>query len=99
MMGCLFFLFCLATYESSTTRIGILDGLGMRQIDPNDFEKYIYPYKDYADEYRTAEEAIVERGPSVYAWVPAYDNYDGSEVFWRHYELSLLSSEEKQQMY
>ena len=30
MMGCLFFLTCLQTYEVSSTRIGIMDDLGLR---------------------------------------------------------------------
>ena len=35
------------------------------------------------------------RGANILAWVPAYDNYDGSENFWRHYELSLLDDSQK----
>ena len=36
------------------------------------------------------------RGTSnILAWVPAYDNYDGSEKFWRHYELSQLDDDQK----
>ena len=35
------------------------------------------------------------RGANILAWVPAYDNYDGSERFWRHYELSLLDDSQK----
>ena len=35
------------------------------------------------------------RGANILAWVPAYDNYDGSEKFWRHYELSLLDDSQK----
>ena len=31
--------------------------------------------------------------------MPAYDNYDGSEQFWRHYELSLLSKKEREKIY
>ena len=27
----------------------------------------------------------------ILAWLPAFDNYDGNEKFWRHYELSLLT--------
>ena len=38
------------------------------------------------------------RGASILAWVPAYDNYDGSEKFWRHYELSLLDEDQKIQL-
>ena len=30
--------------------------------------------------------------------MPAYDNYDGSEKFWRHYELSLLDDDQKLQL-
>ena len=29
---------------------------------------------------------------NIDAWVPAYDNFDGSEKFWQHYELSILDS-------
>lgn len=25
------------------------------------------------------------------AWTPPYDNYNGKESFWTHYELSLLN--------
>ena len=35
-------------------------------------------------------------GATVYAWVPPYDNYDGVERFWRMYELSRLSNEDKE---
>lgn len=34
-------------------------------------------------------------GGRVHAWVPAYDNFDGSEKFWRHYELSLLDEDQR----
>ena len=48
------------------------------------------------DEYRTAEDAVTDKGAGqIYAWVPAYDNYDGSERFWRHYELSLIDTAAK----
>lgn len=49
----------------------------------------------------TAELAVQEkadqygRGTStIYAWVPAYDNFDGSEKFWRTYELSQLEEDQ-----
>lgn len=32
---------------------------------------------------------------TVHAWVPPVDNYDGSEVIWRMYELSRLSENDK----
>ena len=35
------------------------------------------------------------RGANILAWTPAYDNYDGTEKFWRHYELSLLDDSQK----
>ena len=47
----------------------------------------------------TAEKAVKEkadaygRNSNILAWVPAYDNYDGSEKFWRHYELSQLDDD------
>lgn len=31
----------------------------------------------------------------MHAWTPAYDNYDGTEKFWRMYELSRLDAEDK----
>lgn len=31
--------------------------------------------------------------------MPPYDNYDGGEKFWRHYELSLLSQDELDHMH
>jgi hypothetical protein len=34
----------------------------------------------------------------VLAWVPAFDNFDGTERFWRHYELSQLTDDEKQKL-
>lgn len=32
----------------------------------------------------------------MHAWTPAFDNYDGSEKFWRMYELSRLTEDEKE---
>ena len=34
-------------------------------------------------------------GSNILAWTPPYDNYDGSEKFWKHYELSLLDEDDK----
>ena len=34
----------------------------------------------------------------MHAWTPAYDNYDGSEEFWRMFELSRLTSQEKERL-
>ena len=59
-----------------------------------------------------AEDSLIERfsayndpldfdfdnGPRYHAWVPAYDNYDGSEQFWRHYELSLLNDDQRAEL-
>ena len=97
MIGCLFFYFCLTTYEKSSTRLGIMDGLGLRQVDPSDPSSYIYPFPDpFKEDAEACERALAEKsGPNaqIYAWVPAYDNYDGSEQFWRHYELSLITED------
>ena len=99
MAGCLFFFTCLQTYRSSSTRLGILDELGLRQID-NNTGRYTYPFAAFQDIADTAEKAVnakaekYGRGHSnILAWVPAYDNYDGSEKFWRHYELGLLDDD------
>ena len=45
MMGCLFF-FCLKTYEVSSTRIDIIDELGLRQKDEKT-NKYTYLFEEY----------------------------------------------------
>ena len=44
-------------------------------------------------------EAQTADGRAVSAWVPAYDNYDSSEKFWKHYELSLLDRPQKEELY
>ena len=56
--------------------------------------------QDFIQEWNTAAEAVegkreyAEFDPSVFGWVPAFDNYDGTEKFWRMYELSRLSDED-----
>ena len=45
MVGSLFFYICLTTYENSSTRLGIIDELGLRQVEPIT-EEYIY-FFDY----------------------------------------------------
>lgn len=101
-MGCIFFFWCLNTYDHSSTRLGILDDLGLRLS--NDDGSYTYPFEEYKALAETAEKAVKEkadvygRGSNVLAWVPAYDNYDGTERFWRHYELSQLTDDEKQKL-
>ena len=103
MIGCLFFFFCLQTYETSSTRVGILEELGLRQVDAST-SLATYPFPEFEDKYETAAKAVTERaeemgrGSTILAWVPAYDNYDGSEKFWRHYELSLLDEDQKLQL-
>ena len=104
MIGCLFFFFCLQTYEASSTRLGVIDELGLRQIDAST-GAYTYPFAEFQEVAETAEQAVREkadeygRGTSqILAWVPAYDNYDGSEKFWRHYELSLLDGAQKERL-
>ena len=103
MMGCLFFFFCLKTYEISTTRLGILGDLGLVPVPNQDF---VIPYiKDfYTEAVAKIDEAVVAKdlpdfgsssSATILAWVPPYDNYDGTEVFWRRYELSLLDKDDK----
>lgn len=48
-----------------------------------------------------AQAEVDSKGPDsqILAWVPAYDNFDGSERFWRHYELSLMEEDQKRQLY
>ena len=59
----------------------------------NNNEKWI-------EEWNTATLAVEDKrkyktfDPTVFAWVPAYDNYDGTEKFWRNYELSRLTDDE-----
>lgn len=95
MVGCLFFFFCLKTYEVSSTRVGIIDDLGYRVVHSNGTEAYTFSWAQAL--YTKAIDAVNAKGDdvSVDAWVPAFDNYDGSERFWRHYELSLLEDAEK----
>jgi len=35
---------------------------------------------------------------TIHAWTPAYDNMDGGEKFWRMYELSRLTEDEKSEL-
>lgn len=93
MMGCLFFLFCLTTYEGSSFRMDVIDSIGLRVAQ--DDGSVTYPYPEYEPFYTAAEEAVAKKGSQAYvhAWVPAFDNYDGAEKFWLRYELSLLSQE------
>jgi len=95
MIGCMFFFFCLSTYEVSSTRLGILEGMGARL--PNIDGSYNYPISWIEEVAIIAEDGYKARGNDalVYAWVPAFDNYDGTEMFWRHYELSTLNEDEK----
>jgi len=89
MVGCLYFFFCLQTYEKSTAKLDMLDQLQLR-----DFRPY------YEEEYRSAKEAIALKGEgaTVHAWMSPVDNYDGKEKFWRSYELSRLTMEEKDEL-
>ena len=105
MAGCLFFFTCLQTYRASSTRLGILDELGLRQTDYRTGQ-YTYLFTEFKEIADTAEKAVnakaekYGRGNSnILAWVPAYDNFDGSEKFWRHYELSLLDDDQKLKLY
>lgn len=54
MIGCLFFFFCLQTYEISSTRLGIIDELGLRQIDAITGD-YTYPFEEFRELSETAE--------------------------------------------
>ena len=95
MIGCMFFFLCLTTYEVSSTRIGILEDMGARQMNVDG--TYYYPISWIEEIAIKAEAGYKTAGneASVYAWVPAFDNYDGAEMFWRHYELSTLTEDEK----
>ena len=96
MIGCIFFFFCLQTYENSSTRIGIMEEMGLRR---GGADGYMYPFPEWQELAETAEASALEkaevygRGSTILAWTPAYDNYDGTEKFWRHYELSLLNED------
>ena len=43
MIGCIFFFFCLQTYENSSTRIGMMQDMGLIQIDVNNTAFYPFP--------------------------------------------------------
>ena len=56
--------------------------------------------------YEIAEKAVTEKAEyygrgtaTIHAWTPAFDSYDGSERFWRHYELSQLDDNKKLKLY
>ena len=82
MVGCLFFFFCLQTYNVSSTKIGILEGLNLHDYN-----------SQYIDEIGMAKQNVISKGhwhagndettpanlATVHAWVPAFDNYDGTE--------------------
>ena len=46
MIGCLFFFFCLQTYEASSTRLSVIDELGLRQIDAGT-GGFTYPFAEF----------------------------------------------------
>ena len=52
MIGSLFFFVCLSTYKESSTRIQILDELGMRSQLADG--TYTYPFPTYELDYITA---------------------------------------------
>lgn len=99
MIGCLFFFFCLQTYEVSSTRLGIIDDLGLRSLGANGSINYEFSWVEEISKKAEAAILVKGNGASLDAWVPAYDNYDGTERFWRHYELSRLTDGEKQRLY
>ena len=90
---------CLKTYNKSSFKTDILDALQIRSTDDNGDIQWLRP--EYETEYNKAAEAVSAKasnpsvGAVVHAWTPAYDNYDGTEQFWRMYELSRLDSDEK----
>lgn len=78
-----------------------LDNLGLRYSDPDTNEiGWVTP--KFEEEYVTAAASVkvkelnAQIGATVHAWTPAFDNYDGSEKFWRMYELSRLTEDEKE---
>jgi len=103
MMGCLFFLACMTTYEMSSFKLSYLEDLTLVNIstDNNGNVQITSDFSSkYVDEYTSAQKEIAakqihpEFQPVVHGWVPAYDNYDGAEKFWRMYELSRLDEEQ-----
>ena len=55
LTGCLHFYICENTYKQSSTRIATMDGLGMRQVDPEDPSKYVYLFEEVKGYYEEAE--------------------------------------------
>ena len=40
---------------------------------------------------------VYRESPAIIrAWLPAFDTYDGTENFWRRYELSRLTEDQKE---
>lgn len=119
--GCLLFYYYLATYEISTTKFGILEGLGIWSQADNG--EYVYKIADLVTENPSfTDQTMIDYYKRVFmskaelinvledhgqgigssgrqtndypAWVPAYDNYDGSESFWCIFEKTRLGSPE-----
>ena len=102
IMACLFFTVCLGTYKASTDRLKTLDAMELRfnesrpgvkcckfdSLEPEvaECERAVMDFFGYDD----PDKIDYEYGSRIHAWLPAYDNYDNTEQFWRHYELSLL---------
>ena len=100
VMGCLFFLACLTTYNVSTFKLTYMEELALVEKNETDGKLYgLNGEEDFIAQWNQATEAVKAKqewddyNPQIFAWVPAYDNYDGTEKFWRMYELSRLSQE------
>lgn len=82
--------------------------MNLRYKCEDDPLSYCYKFEYLEKMGKDAEDGLIERfsvyndpldfdfdnGPRYHAWVPAYDNYDGTERFWRHYELSLMNDDQ-----
>ena len=83
--------------------------MNLRYKCEDDPLSYCYKFEIFEEHGKIAEDGLIERfsvyndpldfdfdnGPRYHAWVPAYDNYDGTERFWRHYELSLMEDDQR----
>lgn len=104
IMACIFFTICLQTYKESTDRLDILQKMNLYTCK-DDKDDECVKFDRFAGDYHQTRHSVLaifddgkpldwENGRRINAWLPPYDNYDGSELFWRHYELSLLNQNE-----
>ncbi len=89
----------MLSYNESSLKTSNLDELGLRvHDDDKNITSWFKP--EYEGEYLDSVESVASKSAeaNIHAWTPAYDNMDGGEAFWKMYELSRLTDDEKEQL-